>query len=33
LLTRLMGTALTKPERSLIEGHIKRDFTARAAKI
>jgi hypothetical protein len=32
LLARLKQTVLTKPERSLIEGRVKRDFTARATK-
>jgi hypothetical protein len=33
LLARLKETALTKPERSLIERCIKRDFTGRATRI
>jgi hypothetical protein len=32
LLARLKETALTKPERTLIEARIKRDFTGRAAR-
>jgi hypothetical protein len=32
LLSRLKQTAVTRPERSLIEGRIKRDFTGRAVK-
>jgi hypothetical protein len=33
LLARLKETTLTQPERSLIEGRIKRDFTGRATRI
>lgn len=32
LLARLRETTLTKPERSLLEGRIKRDFSARATR-